>query len=157
MRLLRNIRGLRLDVTELDSIGEPRNGPVQQLLKKKSGRTTVPQVFVNDEFIGGDDDMKRLASAGGLERAGRREPLHIVVAADEFIIHEDLRHGRPTGPLLQKLLNRPVARFPDTIELGDIHAQTPDLTKHAQRVLRVGSVRLAEDDGRVSERELRLD
>ena len=58
---------MRLDVTELDSIGEPRNGPVQQLLKKKSGRTTVPQVFVNDEFIGGDDDLKRLASAGTLE------------------------------------------------------------------------------------------
>ena len=65
--MLRQIRGLRLDVTELDVIGEPRNGPVQQLLKKKSGRTTVPQVFVNGEFVGGDDDMKRLASAGALE------------------------------------------------------------------------------------------
>ena len=67
--MLRQINGLRLDVTELDEIGEPRNGPVQQLLKKKSGRTTVPQVFVNDEFIGGDDDMKRLAAAGALESA----------------------------------------------------------------------------------------
>ena len=63
--MLRAIRGLRLDITELDSIGEPRNGPVQQLLKKTSGRTTVPQVFVNSEFIGGDDD----ASAGALEAA----------------------------------------------------------------------------------------
>jgi glutaredoxin 3 len=67
--MLRQIRGLRLDVTELDVIGEPRNGPVQQLLKKKSGRTTVPQVFVNGEFVGGDDDMKRLASAGALDAA----------------------------------------------------------------------------------------
>jgi glutaredoxin-related protein len=67
--MLRQIRGLRMDITELDSIGEPRNGPVQQLLKKRSGRTTVPQVFVNSEFIGGDDDMKRLASAGALEAA----------------------------------------------------------------------------------------
>ena len=67
--MLRAIRGLRLDITELDSIGEPRNGPVQQLLKKRSGRTTVPQVFVNGKFVGGDDDMKRLASAGGLESA----------------------------------------------------------------------------------------
>ena len=67
--MLRQIRGLRLDVIELDVIGEPRNGPVQQLLKKKSGRTTVPQVFVNGEFVGGDDDMKRLASAGALESA----------------------------------------------------------------------------------------
>ena len=50
-----------MDITELDSIGEPRNGPVQQLLKKRSGRTTVPQVFVNSEFIGGDDEIKRLA------------------------------------------------------------------------------------------------
>ena len=65
--MLRQINGLRLDVTELDEIGEPRNGPVQQLLKKKSGRTTVPQVFVNGEFLGGDDDMKRLATAGALE------------------------------------------------------------------------------------------
>ena len=67
--MLRQINGLRMHVLELDVMGEPRNGPVQQLLKKKSGRTTVPQVFVNDEFIGGDDDMKRLASAGGLESA----------------------------------------------------------------------------------------
>ena len=88
----------------------------------------------------------------GIERAGRREAFHIVVAANELAIHEDLRHGRPAAPLLQKLLNRPVARFPDTVELGDVHAQTPDLTKHAQRVLRVGSVRLAEDDGGVSDR-----
>ena len=65
--MLRAIRGLRLDITELDSIGEPPNGPVQQLLKKSSGRTTVPQVFINSKFIGGDDDMKRLASAGALE------------------------------------------------------------------------------------------
>ena len=88
-----------------------------------------------------------------LERARRREPLDVVVAADEFTIHKDLRHGRAAAPLLQKLLNRPVARFPDTIELRYVHAQTPDLTKHAQRVLRVGSVRLAEDDDRVAERE----
>ena len=67
--MLRQIRGLRIDVIELDEIGEPRNGPVQQLLKKKSGRTTVPQVFVNGEFVGGDDDMKRLASAGALDAA----------------------------------------------------------------------------------------
>ena len=58
-----------MDLTELDVIGEPRNGPVQQLLKKKSGRTTVPQVFVNGEFVGGDDDLKRLASAGALDAA----------------------------------------------------------------------------------------
>ena len=67
--MLRQIKGLRMDITELDSIGEPRNGPVQQLLKKRSGRTTVPQVFVNGKFVGGDDDMKRLASAGTLESA----------------------------------------------------------------------------------------
>ena len=67
--MLRQINGLRMVVTELDVIGEPRNGPVQQLLKKKSGRTTVPQVFVNGEFVGGDDDMKRLASAGALDAA----------------------------------------------------------------------------------------
>jgi glutaredoxin-related protein len=29
----------------------------------------VPQVFINSEFIGGDDELKRLATAGALEPA----------------------------------------------------------------------------------------
>ena len=74
--MLRQINGLRMDVTELDVIGEPRNGPVQQLLKKTSGRTTVPQVFINSKFIGGDDDMKRLAATAGALDAALKAAVH---------------------------------------------------------------------------------
>ena len=33
-------------------MGEPRNGPVQQALEAISGTLSVPQVFVNGEFMG---------------------------------------------------------------------------------------------------------
>ena len=85
-----------------------------------------------------------------LERARRREPLHIVVASDEFGVDEDLRHGRPSGRLLENLLNRPVARFPDAVQLRYVEAQATNISQQTQRVLRVGSVRLAEDDGGVA-------
>ena len=89
----------------------------------------------------------------GLEAARRREAFHIVVASDEFIVHEDLRHSSPAALLFQKLLDGPVARFPDTVELRYVEFQATNRAEHAQRVLRVGSVRLAEDDGRVAECE----
>ena len=86
----------------------------------------------------------------GLEAAGRREAFHIVVASDELGIDEDLRHGRPSGRFLENLLNRPVARFPDAVQLRYIEAQATNISQQTQRVLRVGSVRLAEDDGGVA-------
>ena len=92
-----------------------------------------------------------------LEPAGRREPLHIVIASDEFGVDEDLRHGCSPGRLLEELLDGAITRLANHVELGDVHAQTIDLTKHPQRVLGIGSVALREDDGRVAERELRLD
>lgn len=39
-------------VHQLDTMGEPRNGPVQQELKKISGVLSVPQVFINGAFMG---------------------------------------------------------------------------------------------------------
>ena len=86
----------------------------------------------------------------GLEGARRREPLHIVVASDEFGVDEDLRHGRPPGRLLQELLDGAVARLPDAVQLRYVEAQATNISQQTQRVLRVGSVRLAEDDGGVA-------
>ena len=87
-----------------------------------------------------------------LEAARRREAFHIVVASDELGIDEDLRHGGPPGRLLEELLDGPVARFPDTVQLRYVKAQATNISQQTQRVLRVGSVRLAEDDGGVSDR-----
>lgn len=41
-----------MTVHELDLLGEPRNGPVQQELQKITGVITVPQVFINGKFAG---------------------------------------------------------------------------------------------------------
>lgn len=34
--------------------------------KRSGGRTTVPQIFINDQHIGGCDDLFALDKAGGL-------------------------------------------------------------------------------------------
>ena len=85
-----------------------------------------------------------------LERARRREPLQFVVAADELGVDKNLRHGCPTGLLLQKLLDRPVPRFAESVQFRYVEAQTTNRTKRADRVLRVRSVCLAEDDASVT-------
>ena len=36
-------------------------------LKQRTGMRTVPQIFINDELIGGYDDMMALDSAGALD------------------------------------------------------------------------------------------
>lgn len=36
-------------------------------VKAKSGSQTVPQIFIDDEFIGGFDDLNALKSSGQLE------------------------------------------------------------------------------------------
>ena len=33
----------------------------------KSGRTTVPQIFIGDEHVGGSDDLEDLEAAGRLD------------------------------------------------------------------------------------------
>ena len=33
----------------------------------RSGRTSVPQIFIGDEHVGGSDDLEALAAAGRLE------------------------------------------------------------------------------------------
>lgn len=51
-----NLEFEEIDVTFDESIFEP--------VKAKSGSTTVPQLFVDDVFIGGYDDMVALKNAG---------------------------------------------------------------------------------------------
>ena len=36
-------------------------------MMERSGRTSVPQIFINDEHIGGFDDLYALEAAGGLD------------------------------------------------------------------------------------------
>ena len=38
-----------------------------QIMMERSGRRTVPQIFINDHHIGGYDDLKALDEAGDLD------------------------------------------------------------------------------------------
>ena len=39
----------------------------QEMIQRASGRTTVPQVFVDDRHLGGYDDIAALDARGGLD------------------------------------------------------------------------------------------
>ena len=38
-----------------------------EMLQRAKGRTTVPQIFINDRHIGGSDDLVALEQAGQLD------------------------------------------------------------------------------------------
>lgn len=54
-----------VEVTEYDiTMGGPKR---QEMLARAPGRTTVPQIFIDDRHIGGSDDLAALDRAGGLD------------------------------------------------------------------------------------------
>jgi len=56
-------KGVAYDEREISSDPQAR----QEMLGRANGRTTVPQVFIADEHIGGSDDLAALESAGKLD------------------------------------------------------------------------------------------
>ena len=51
--------------TEIDIIEEPaRRG---EMIRRAGGRTSVPQIFINGEHIGGSDELVALDRAGELD------------------------------------------------------------------------------------------
>ena len=51
--------------TEIDLMEEP--GRRDEMIRRAGGRTTVPQIFINGEHIGGCDEMVALDRAGSLD------------------------------------------------------------------------------------------
>ncbi|AQR72422.1 glutaredoxin 3 [Sphingomonas sp. LM7] len=50
---------------EIDiTMGGPRR---PEMIQRANGRTTVPQVFIDDKHIGGSDDLAALDRQGGLD------------------------------------------------------------------------------------------
>lgn len=49
---------------EIDVIANPKRKP--EMIQRADGRTTVPQIFVDDEGLGGCDDIHALDRAGKL-------------------------------------------------------------------------------------------
>ena len=61
-RFLRDVKKVPFEEVDLSS------DPVaRRALERRTGMTTVPQIFVGDTFVGGYDDMRALDRAGGLD------------------------------------------------------------------------------------------
>ncbi len=41
---------------------------LRQEMEERSGRRTVPEIFIDDTFVGGYDDLARLNSSGELDK-----------------------------------------------------------------------------------------
>lgn len=63
LRLL-DAKGVDYEAYEL-TWGSPRR---EEMIQRAHGRTTVPQIFINGEHIGGCDDLYALDRAGKLEQ-----------------------------------------------------------------------------------------
>jgi glutaredoxin 3 len=50
---------------DIDVDAEPKRR--DEMVKRASGRYTVPQIFIDGEHIGGSDDLMALESAGKLD------------------------------------------------------------------------------------------
>jgi glutaredoxin 3 len=48
----------------------------QEAIRRSSGRTTVPQIFIGGRHIGGCDELVALDRAGGLDRLLRPDQQH---------------------------------------------------------------------------------
>jgi glutaredoxin 3 len=51
--------------TEIDIIEEPSRR--DEMIRRAGGRTSVPQIFINGEQIGGSDELVALEHAGELD------------------------------------------------------------------------------------------
>lgn len=64
-RALRLLADKGVEPQEYDiTMGGPKR---TEMIGRASGRTTVPQVFINGRHIGGSDDLAALDRAGGLD------------------------------------------------------------------------------------------
>lgn len=63
------VRLLQRKGAEFREIDAPNGSPERDEAVRRSGRTTVPQVFIDGRHIGGCDDLM------ALDRSGRLDPL----------------------------------------------------------------------------------
>ena len=63
-KLLLDGKGVAYKEIAVDMGGEARQGMIQ----RANGRTTVPQIFIDDRHVGGCDDLMELDRAGKLDR-----------------------------------------------------------------------------------------
>ena len=55
-----------VEFTEIDLLAEPQRR--DEMLARAEGRTTVPEIFIDDVLIGGNDDLQAKEQAGELDQ-----------------------------------------------------------------------------------------
>ena len=61
-RRLLDTKGVPYEEIDVDVVAGARAE-----MQARSGRSTIPQIFINDQHIGGSDDLYALDAAGGLD------------------------------------------------------------------------------------------
>lgn len=61
-RRLLDVKGAPYEEIDVDIVAGAR-----QEMQAKSGRSTIPQIFINDQHIGGADDLYALDAEGRLD------------------------------------------------------------------------------------------
>lgn len=54
-------------VQAIEKIRVDTDPALREEMMQRTGRRTVPQIFINDQHIGGFDDLSALDKAGGLD------------------------------------------------------------------------------------------
>lgn len=57
----------RKGIKEIEKIRIDLQPEMRDIMVQKTGRRTVPQIYINDEHVGGFDDMAALDHAGKLD------------------------------------------------------------------------------------------
>jgi alkyl hydroperoxide reductase subunit F len=83
------LRSKGLEWRELDVTHDEA---LQQEMLERSGRRSVPEVFLDGELVGGYDDLARLNATGELDRRLGREPVELKTIYDVAIVG-----GGPAG------------------------------------------------------------
>jgi glutaredoxin 3 len=60
------LRRKRVAFLEINVAGEPQRRA--EMIARANGRTTVPQIFIDERHLGGCDDLYALEEAGELDR-----------------------------------------------------------------------------------------
>ena len=62
-KALLGTKGVAFEEYEISAGGEKR----QEMIQRAGGRTTVPQIFIDDRHVGGSDDLMALEREGKLD------------------------------------------------------------------------------------------
>lgn len=74
-----------LEITEVDVMGENQEDILQQMRQFSGGRNTVPQIFFNSEYLGGNDDVQGLETDGLLaEKVEKVKSTEVTMMMDHW-------------------------------------------------------------------------